>query len=130
MVLIGGGADLFSVAQQSTLTDGGIRLRCTQDGESKPPSAATSEAVHEAYLRSTQLDPARLAPRLQDVPTLLLHATWDSWVPASTGDELDELLGRPDRWSLLLGGHGMMFYLLPSQARGITQWVREAATQE
>jgi predicted esterase len=131
MVLIGGGADLFDVAQKSTLTDGGIRLRCTKDGGTpKPPSKETAEAVHEAYLRTSQLDPSRLAPTLTHVPTLMLHADWDEWVPASTGERLYDLLGKPDRWRLRLGGHGMLFYLLPTKAGDIASWVRAATSTD
>jgi surfactin synthase thioesterase subunit len=128
MVLVGGGADLFSVATKSELTDGGIRLRCTRgEGAPQEPGEATAQAVHDAYLRASQLDPLKLAPRLAHVPTLMLHASWDTWVPASTGDALWEALGKPDRWTLMLGGHGMLFYLLPTQARNITGWISQRA---
>jgi pimeloyl-ACP methyl ester carboxylesterase len=132
MVMVGGGADLFRVATESELTDGGIRLRCTQgegsrDNAPKAPSKEVSRAVHDAYLRASQLDPLRLAPSLRETPTLMLHASWDTWVPASTGDALWEAMGKPDRWTLMLGGHAMLFYFLPTQAGRIAQWMNEQA---
>jgi hypothetical protein len=60
----------------------------------------------------------------------MLHADWDEWVPASTGERLYDLLGKPDRWRLRLGGHGMLFYLLPTKAGDIASWVRAATSTD
>lgn len=119
VVLIGGAADLFTAAQESSLTDGGIRVRCNDQKVDR----ATLAAIRESYLRASQLDPYALAPALGSrLPVLQVHAELDGWVPAKCGELLTKRLGHPDRL-LLFGGHQVLFYTLPSQATRIADWI-------
>jgi predicted esterase len=121
VVLIGGAADLFLVSQDSTLTDGGLRLRC---GEKKI-DRKTRDRLHELYLRHTRLDPYQTAAALRGLPVLQVHASRDRWVPAKAGRLLTERLGKPDVM-LCRGGHQVLFYLLPGQAKAIADWVERS----
>lgn len=120
-VLIGGGANLLNLAQTSTFTDAGLKVRC---GKEKIP-AARQRLLEKAYLEHSKLDPFHTAPTLRGMPILQVHGSWDTWVPAEGGDILYERLGRPDRLTIG-GGHQMLFYFLPSQAKRIADWVDAA----
>jgi hypothetical protein len=117
-VLIGGGADMFLLSQESSLTDAGVRIRT---GKARTPRKVR-ELLHEAYLRQTRLDPLRTASVLGGVPVLQLHARFDSWVPSEGGELLWEALGRPERWDARLG-HLSMFFVLPWKADEIVDWL-------
>jgi len=117
-VLIGGGADMFMLSQESSLTDAGVRIRT---GERRA-SRKVREQLHEAYLRHTKLDPLRTASSLNGIPVLQLHARFDYWVPSKGGELLWEALGRPERWDARLG-HLSMFFVLPWKADEIADWL-------
>jgi hypothetical protein len=121
VVLIGGGCDLFMLSQGSVFIDGGIRIRCGEEKVSKE----TLDRIDDAYLRASRLDPYYTAPLLRGIPVLQVHATSDDWVPYKGGEILYERLGRPDRLSIA-GGHQMLFYFLPGQAKKIADWVESA----
>lgn len=123
-VMVGAGANLLMLSQESSLTDGGVRLRC---GEGKLPRAVR-EDLYERYLTYSKLDPYHTSQAMMGMPVLLLHGSWDGWVPAKGGELLWERLGRPDRVTLL-GGHTLLFYLLPSQSERIAAWL-EANVRE
>jgi hypothetical protein len=117
-VLIGGGADMFLLSQESALTDAGVRIRT---GERRA-TRKLRQQLHEAYLRHTKLDPLRTANSLNGIPVLQLHARFDSWVPSKGGELLWEALGRPERWDARLG-HLSMFFVLPWKADEIADWL-------
>src|SRR5262245_31136353 len=125
VVLIGGGADLFRISQESTLTNGGLVVRC---GKDKPPRAVLDE-LDRLYLQRTRLDPYAVAGALRGIPVLQVHARWDTWVPAASGRLLYERLGRPDRMTIA-GGHEMLFYFLPGHARAIADWLDRVVPAE
>jgi hypothetical protein len=80
------------------------------------------EKVHESYLEAVQLDPIKLGPRLRHIPTLIIRAGFDKWVPASTGSELVRAFGKPDRdWHP--GGHQTLFYFLEGRAPRVLRWL-------
>lgn len=122
VVMIGGGANLFMLSQESVFTDGGVRLRC---GEGKPARALV-ELMSTEYLRASRLDPYWTAPVISDLALLQVHATRDDWVPAKGGEVLWERLGRPDRLTMS-GGHEQLFYFLPGRAAFIADWVEKHA---
>ena len=70
----------------------------------------------------SKLDPYHTAESLHGVPTLMLQASLDRIVSASSGRLLYEALGRPERWSYPLGHIGL-FAVLPAQAGRIADWV-------
>lgn len=121
VVLIGGGANLFMLSQESSLTDGGLRLRC---GEEKLPKARL-EKLSELYLRESKLDPYHTAPLLTRIPVLQIHGRTDGWVPAKGGRLLHERLGRPDMLEIN-AGHQLLFFFLPGKAPLIADWVESA----
>jgi len=122
VVLIGGGADMFLLSQESSLTDGGVRIRNGQVRASPRPPRKVREALHEAYLRHTRLDPLKTASALAGLPVLQVHARYDSWVPEEGGELLWEQLGKPERWDVHLGHLGM-FFVLPGKAGKIADWL-------
>lgn len=124
VVIIGGGANLFMLSQESVFTDGGVRLRC---GEGKPARGLV-ELMSAEYLRASRLDPYWTAPVISDLPLLQVHATRDDWVPAKGGELLWERLGRPDRLTMS-GGHEQLFYFLPGRAALIADWVEKHAIE-
>ncbi len=119
VVLIGGGADLFAISQESTLTDAGVRIRCGFNFV----DPRTIEAIHHAYLAHTTLDPIKTAPLLAATPTLVIRSDSDEWVPARYGRLLVEKLGRPDVQTLYGGGHKILFWRLPGRAPSILRWL-------
>ncbi|MFO0857514.1 MAG: hypothetical protein U0640_09195 [Phycisphaerales bacterium] len=134
VVMVGGGVDMFYMSQESTLTDGGLKVLC----ESNPPNSTREvrpsptllERVHNAYLRNSKLDPIYTAAALRGIPVLQVHASWDQWVPYEAGEALWEQLGRPERWDLTglppLSGHLALFYLVPGKRKDIADWVERA----
>lgn len=119
-VLVGAGANLFDIAQNSALTDGGIKLKWKRS-----PSRAERRRLTEMYLEDSRLDPYWCAEYLQDKPVLMLHALLDEIVPADDGELLYSRLGRPERVKFLLG-HELLFFHLPSQATMMADWVDQA----
>jgi surfactin synthase thioesterase subunit len=122
LILIGSGADLLTISRTSRRSNGGIDL--TSDGRFAPTREQLA-AAHEAYLRHTALDAYALGPALADIPTLLMIASHDEWVP--NGDLLDERLGEPDRIRYF-GGHGGLFYFLPQQTPRMVRWLDGAVS--
>jgi fermentation-respiration switch protein FrsA (DUF1100 family) len=86
------------------------------------------DALSEAYLRYSRYDAYHTAPLLEGVPVLVVDAGWDTWVPSRFGEQLYQRLGRPERLHMRLGGHGMLFYFLPGQAKWIEQWMMRATS--
>lgn len=119
-VMVGAGANLLMLSQESTLTDGGVRLRC---GEDKLPRRVR-EDLYARYLTYAKLDPFHTSQAMMGMPVLLLHGSWDEWVPAKGGELLWECMGRPDRLTFA-GGHTLLFYFLPGQAERIGRWLEE-----
>lgn len=124
VVLVGGGADLFRISQESSLTDGGIEV---YRGRSRAPRS-TREQIDAAYLKATRLDPYHTAPLLAGLPVLQVHAAWDGWVPEETGELLYQRLGRPDRM-VFQGGHSTLFLFLPRHADEIMDWIEHATAR-
>ncbi len=81
--------------------------------------------LRDPYLEASRLDPYHTAPLLRGRPVLQAHGTSDTWVPASSGELLYELLDRPDQL-VMSGGHELLFYFLPDKAEFIADWVEEA----
>lgn len=120
LVMIGGGADLLKIDRTTSL-DWSRRLRVFVTEQDEAPDEVWN-AVHEVYLESVQLDPIKLGPRLRHLPTLIIRAGFDNWVPASTGSDLVRVFGKPDRdWHP--GGHQTLFYFLEGRAPRVLRWL-------
>lgn len=120
LVLVGGGADLLRIDQETSLERS--RRLGVFVAENEEVTAEEWGLVHEAYLQAVQLDPITLGPRLRHIPTLIIRAGFDKWVPASTGSELVRAFGKPDRdWHP--GGHQTLFYFLEGRAPRVLRWL-------
>ena len=128
MILVGSGANLMEVSQKSTFFDGGVRLQYlptekmrTKEEEETRRSALKAEFIAE-YAKATRLDSLVVASHLRTIPTLMLHGVADEIVPAKDGDELWQLLGKPERWEFSLG-HQALFWRLSSQRIALADWL-------
>ena len=122
-MLIAGGADFLSIAIESNYKSwidasvfdfkaGSKKARLNTDlGKPTKEQLATLSSV---YLEHSKLDAFHTATELGDIPVLMLHASLDQAVPASSGELLYTQLGEPDRWSYPLG-HELIFAGLPTQ---------------
>lgn len=81
------------------------------------------KALTDMYLAQSKLDSLHTASSMRDLPVLMLHASSDKAVPASTGDALYEALGSPERWVYPVG-HELIFAALPLQTGKIEKWMR------
>ena len=130
-VLIAGGADFLSIAIESNYKkwiDASVfdfkadsqEARLNTDlGKPTKEQLATLSSV---YLEHSKLDAYHTATELGDIPVLMLHASLDQAVPASSGELLYQQLGEPDRWTYPLG-HELIFAGLPTQVARIDRWI-------
>jgi alpha-beta hydrolase superfamily lysophospholipase len=123
-VLVGSGANMLRITGDSWQDSYYSRVRRgTGDALSLP--SAERDHLLTTYLERTTLDPYVTAAALRRIPTLMLHATWDSIVPAASGDLLWEQAGRPERWSGAFG-HIWMFLTLDGVADDLVAWLDRA----
>ncbi len=117
-VLIAGGGPVLRVLHESDATASEVRMRWSDRALREDEWQSLIGATREA----SRLDPVRAAEFLRVMPTLQVHAALDGIVPADTGDELYEALGRPERWSFPVG-HVGMFLVLPFLIDDVADWV-------
>ena len=123
MVVVAGAADIFLTAFASVLDDTGLDV--SRNGAPVPPSAISHRfraELDEIYLRDSRLDPSVVAPRLCDLPVLQVEAVFDNVVPSRLQRETWERLGRPDRYRIFTGHHGI-FLGMRFLAPGIVDWI-------
>lgn len=118
-VLIGGGADLFTILDRSNYSEMIDGAGVEWEGE---PDEARRKAVSEGYLRRAALDPYHTAGLLRGKPVLMYHGTLDRAVPASAGELLWERLGRPERRSFEVG-HEMLFLGMATEVGPVADWI-------
>lgn len=120
LVLVGGGADLLKIDRETSLES--PRRLGVFATEYEEVARKDWRMVQKAYRESVQLDSLVLGPRLRHIPTLIIRAGFDKWVPASTGSELVRAFGKPDRdWHP--GGHKTLFYFLEGRAPRVLRWL-------
>lgn len=124
-VMIAGGVDFLTISAESNYAEWIDALRFDWDPEDPDsdgkPTPEAIELLSAGYLGASRLDSFHTAPELA-VPSLLLHASSDRAVPASSGDKLWERLGRPERWVFPVG-HELIFVMLPTQADRLQGWI-------
>lgn len=120
MVLIGGGASVLDIADDSTLTSGGINLNPVSGP--KPMPTQLSE-LRSAYIAHARLDPIHSVAALRDVPVLHIYASRDTVVPTGAAERLNAVHGSVDR-VVHLGNHDTLFFFLNSQPGRIRSWLR------
>ncbi|HYC99978.1 MAG TPA: alpha/beta hydrolase [Phycisphaerales bacterium] len=86
------------------------------------PSSQRLEELAKLYRAAAPLDSVNLMVLVKGVPWLMLHGTTDKAVPASTGEEMWELLGKPERITIK-GGHEWLFMTLSGRFNTITEWI-------
>jgi predicted esterase len=134
-VSIAGGVDYLKILTTSNYANWIDAVRVTWLGPTKSPNnnevvaAATASAkrvdeLSAAYRKLAPLDSANLVGSLKSVPWLLLHGSLDKAVPAGTGDELWELLGKPER-IVIKGGHEWVFMTLAGKYNAIADWLNK-----
>lgn len=117
-VLVGGGVNLLDIAMRANLP--GLELQINW-GPGRGGEADRAKFVRR-YLDYSKLDPYHTAPLLRQIPILQMHAQMDAIVPADTGEQLYELMGRPDRINFL-GGHELLFYFMSNQKERVRDWL-------
>lgn len=137
-VCIAGGVDYLRILSTSNYADWIDAVRITWVGgapapsqtasqapPAKPtPSAAQLETMSRLYRADAPLDSSNLAPAVKNVPWLIVHGASDKAVPAATGDEMWELLGKPER-IIVKGGHELVFFTLPTKFNAIADWLNK-----
>jgi len=130
-VLIAGGADFLTIAIESNYKDwiDAIVFDFKPEAEEPrlyadtgKPTKAQLATLSELYLNDSKLDAYHTATEMSDIPVLMLHASTDQAVPASTGQLLYQQLNKPERWSYPLG-HELIFAGLPTQVTRIDRWL-------
>ena len=126
-VLIAGGANFLKIMIESNYKSWIDAILVDFDPASDKlgtPEPGVVDTLTSLYLEHANLDAYSSAPLMRDFPVLVLHATKDKAVPASTGDLLYERLGKPERWTYPFG-HEIIFASLPTQIPKIEAWVQE-----
>lgn len=122
VALIGGGADILTLTQGSTMSDGGIEL--APEGE-KPDRKLYASALAE-YRAATTLDREETALAFADVPVLHHYALFDEFVPTKNARILNARIQNLDTL-VHIGGHKTLFYFLSQQHGRICSWINARA---
>ena len=126
-VLIAGGADFLRISIESNYKTWIDAITFDFDPDIEKVGKIDAENLdnfsHD-YLLKSKLDAYHTATEMSDVPVLMLHASIDQAVPASSGDLLYQRLGQPERWSYPVG-HELIFAGLPMQVVRIDKWIRK-----
>lgn len=131
LAIVVAGADLMRISVTSGLGDTGFDAR--RHGETVDRRRLTDPelaALSAAYLERVRLDGAKVAPRLRELPVLMLLGRFDAVVPVSTGRALRSGLGGPKTW-WVLGGHVGGYVSLLWNGPRIGRWLaRQGARRE
>lgn len=130
-VLIGGGANSFRIAIESSYRDWIDSIQIYSDvgppdTNHYPPWLFTYEEMYQSHSR---LDGVHTAESMSHNLTLMIHGSSDTAVPASSGDLLWEKLGKPERWVMPVG-HELLFAAIPLRMVAILDWLEENAGVE
>lgn len=126
-VLIAGGGNFLEISARSNYSKWIDAIELDADGSEdgvQPLSGEQLASLSTEYLEYTKLDALKTAATLRGKPVLMLHASSDKAVPASSGDALHAALGEPERWTYPMG-HELIFAALPTQIPKIETWARE-----
>ncbi|GAB5495092.1 MAG: hypothetical protein Phyf2KO_01720 [Phycisphaerales bacterium] len=125
-VLIGGGANSFKIAIESSYRDWIDSIQIYSD--IGPPDTNHYPSwlfTHKAtYLQHSKLDGVHTAESMSHIPILMIHGSSDTAVPASSGDLLWEILGKPERWVMPVG-HELLFAAIPLRMVAILDWLEK-----
>lgn len=128
-VLIGGGANSFEIANESSYRDWIDSIQIYASTHNSVDELSPSDfAYDDEYVELSKLDGVHTASALVDIPTLMIHGSGDTAVPSHTGDLLWELLGEPERWTMPVG-HELLFAAIPLRMVGILDWLEANALE-
>lgn len=131
-ILIAGGGNFLEINVRSNYSAwiDAIDLDADpSDAEVQELEKPRLKALSDLYLVKSKLDSLHTAKSMRDLPVLMLHASTDKAVPASTGDALYEALGSPERWVYPVG-HELIFAALPLQTGKIEKWMRSQVFED
>lgn len=118
VIFVGGGANVADILLDSHAANLGYRVRMRH-------GAAVAEqlsSLPDAYLEACTFDPYHVAPLLRSTPVLMVDGSFDQIIPERNRALLYERLHEPERWSYPVG-HVLLFWMLPTQARAIADWL-------
>ncbi|RNC81284.1 MAG: alpha/beta hydrolase [Phycisphaera sp.] len=125
-VVIGGGANSYRIAIESSYRDWIDSIQIYSDVG--PPDTSHYPrwlfTYEETYFSHSRLDGVHTAQFMTHIPTLMIHGSSDTAVPASSGDLLWEKLGKPERWVMPVG-HELLFAAIPLRMVAILDWLEE-----
>jgi hypothetical protein len=131
LAIVVAGADLMRISVTSGLGDTGFDAR--RHGRTVDRRRLTDDelaALSAAYLERVRLDGAKVAPRLRELPVLMMLGRFDAVVPVATGRALRAGLGGPETW-WVLGGHVGGYVSLLWNGPRIGRWLgRQGAADE
>ena len=120
-VLIGAGADLLSMSEQSNYAGflGGLQL----GWQGEPENLLRQDDIVTAYRGIPSQDPYHQAPAVRINRLLMIQGSTDQAVPAALGEILWQRLGQPERW-LAPAGHEVLFFgYLPMRSPDLLSWI-------
>lgn len=125
-VIVAGGANAFSIARRSSYREwiDSVGFEFTP----REPTNAELTAIDARYLALSRLDGAHTASAMGDIPTLMLHGSADTAVPADAGELLWSRLQHAERWVMPVG-HELVFAALPVRLVALLDWL-ESKTME
>ena len=121
-VFIGGGADSFRIAIESSYRDWIDSIQISTTNNSVDGSQSNDFNLQDEYFELSRLDGVHTAQSMSHIPILMIHGSSDTAVPASTGDLLWEKLGKPERWVMPVG-HELLFAAIPLRMVAILDWL-------
>ncbi|VAX38353.1 hypothetical protein MNBD_PLANCTO03-1884 [hydrothermal vent metagenome] len=126
-VFIGAGCDFAAIGMESNYADWIDAVRIGWKGEAEGSTASeAADRFTELYRQAATFDSYNTAPRMADLPTLMLHGSTDKAVPAALGELLWQRLGEPERWSAPVGHEMLFMAFVPSKTTDLLDWMEEA----
>lgn len=120
-IFVGGGANVAEILLESDAAKLGYRVR-VRHGAAVADELAL---LPQRYLEACTFDPYHIAPMLRSIPVLMVDGSFDQIIPERNRTLLYERLHEPEQWSYPVG-HVFLFWMLPTQAKAITDWLDDA----
>ena len=125
-VIVAGGANSFSIARRSSYREwiDAIGFLFTP----RDPTTSELAELDAQYLELSTLDGYHTAESMSGIPTLMIHGSTDTAVPADTGELLWDRLGKAERWVMPVG-HELVFAALPVRMVALLDWLDEQTAE-
>ncbi len=119
MVLVSPVSHIYELGRKSEISNGGMNF-LSRDGFEITGVFLDEVGAH--YLANSKLDAHHIVSRLADIPTLVIYADNDTWVPTALTRAFLADIGMPDR-IVHSGGHRTLFFFLKGQMRRVDRWL-------